>query len=372
MLYYFAAMALSKVYDIIFFVLLALVILFMFNPKYNGLDEISYMGIMLEYEYSDMNVIHDKVYSELKRVCDTEVFNKYTDPNNWRSGRYYDVTVFQDKMNYHRAKPLYTWVSYGFYKLGFSLSLATVLPSIISMWFMLLVLYLWLRRYVTRNIGYIIVAVLLVLPVFSYMINMAIPDGMANLFVFLSFYLISKSAKKVWVFICLLLALLSRVDNAIIAIVITFFILDGGWTKRVSQWSAISLIFLVVAATLPILLGNNSNWLLKFDFTKSSGNYMSHVGVLFQYYIRHAWFVFHVMSAILLYIYVDNSSRFHLRILGISFLLHVIFFPSVEERFFLAYEYVIIVMMFKFLYASYSNNENYLKKKIVQADEVAI
>lgn len=347
----------GKVYDIIFFVFITVAIALMINPKYNGYDEISYMGIMLEYEYDDINIIHEKVYDELRRVASHAVYDSYTNINNWRSKQYYDISFFESTLNYHRAKPLYTWLSYSFYKLGVSLSFSTTLTNIISMWLMLLIFFLWVSTYVPRGVSYIVILCTMMLSVFTYLLNMSIPDALANMLVLLSLYLISRTSNKRWVVLCLTLAVLARVDNCIITIVIVYFLFKETSTKKVFLWLCLSVLLCISAFIVPILLGNDTGWIMNFAFLKSFNNYVGHLNSVYTYNIRYAWFVFHAVSVVLVYIYGDAVSKLYAKIIAVSFVLHVILFPSVEHRFFVAYEYCIVVMLFRHLYIGYKNKQ---------------
>src|SRR6476659_2094941 len=102
------------------------------EPAYNW-DVLPYMGVILSYEKTDVKTIHDSVYEIAKEQIPSAFYNRLVDPsNNYRNRVAQSPQVFHLQLPFYVVKPLYTGVSYLFYKAGTSLLMATVWPSVIS------------------------------------------------------------------------------------------------------------------------------------------------------------------------------------------------------------------------------------------------
>ena len=117
------------------------------KPAYNW-DILPYMGVILSYDKADAKTIHDNVYTIAKEQIPSTFYNRLIGPSNqYRNRVAQSPEAFHLQLPFYVVKPLYTGVSYLFYKAGASLLMATIWPSIISYFLMGLLLFYWLQKY---------------------------------------------------------------------------------------------------------------------------------------------------------------------------------------------------------------------------------
>ncbi|MCB0699413.1 MAG: hypothetical protein H6551_12545 [Chitinophagales bacterium] len=338
----------GRVFDVAFGLLLVVVVATTARPSYMGMDPVSYMSVALSYGTNNIDEIHTTVFDEIKRVCPPNVVWEYTSKESPRSKMYYDVTHFEWKMGYHRVKPLYTALIFLFYKAGFSLSAAAAIPCVASVCLLLLILMAWLLRIVPRPWVYLIVIGVAISPVVISLKNLITPDALATMLAFAMFFAISAKCNKYVVIALMVLMLLARIDYAVLAVVTAYYTYGKNLTKPVYAIIAVAALLLAFWA-VPVLLGNSSDWLSMFDFLKSIDKYWLHVQLVFLVHIRQPYFIFFVAVACMqLWIGSEEIKKF-MSITAVTFILHLALFPSVEERFFVVYELLIMVMLFQYI-----------------------
>ncbi|MCB0696337.1 MAG: hypothetical protein KDC07_03165 [Chitinophagaceae bacterium] len=337
-----------KKLDIVFVLILLGSVIYNVRPDYDGFDLVCYMGITLEFTNSDLNEVHKEVYRELKRAAPENIYNKYTDGNHWYSEYYRDIDKYRNVLNYHRAKPLYNLMVFLLYSFGVSLAFATIIPGVIGMCILMLILLAWLSEYVKRPALYLLIGVISLLPVNSYLSYQSPIDGLSNMLVLAVLYLIAHGGKSSWVIIMLALATLCRVDNFILSCVILYYRFFYG-KNLLYVFVLFTGLAIFALLMVPVVFGNTPGWLLQFNFLHSFSDYCKHFVVLFTHQLRAPYFVFNLLLWLLLHRYGDSHSKLMLRIIGLTFLGHLVLFPSVEERFWVAYNYAIFLMFVRFL-----------------------
>jgi hypothetical protein len=134
----------------------------------------------------------------------------------------------------YAVKPLYIWMCWLFYKCGFSLPAATVMPSIISYLFIGLFLFYWLKKYLGVAMAFF-GGLLFMFSLFSVAIaGLSTPDCLSALFLFLSAYFILEKRSPGLMFFFFLLAIFTRVDN----IITCFFIIS--FLAFIEKWRSIN------------------------------------------------------------------------------------------------------------------------------------
>ncbi|MCB0700230.1 MAG: hypothetical protein H6551_01495 [Chitinophagales bacterium] len=341
----------SRFINIVAIVLIGINVFAINNKPIYGWDILPYMALIFEHDDNDINSIHDKVYSTVKteqeagRVRSGAYGELVTERIPYRAQCFADAEKFQGELTYYRTKPLYHFSSYILYKVGISPINSTIIPSMISAFFILLILFFWLARYSNQVFSLVITLIAAQLPAFLEIQNNSAPDAMSHLFLFLSLYLYDTRIAKWMILMCLGLAILTRVDNVIFSCVLTYFIYQPSLKSTLKVIVGSVAICIVAFMIIPYLLGNNILWFRDFKFLESHVQYYFHVRNVFRELQIHGTYLVWTILGIVMLFHKNTDIRRLATISGITVLIHLILFPSLQERFFVSYEFLIIVML---------------------------
>jgi len=343
----------KKLFDIVFIVLAGIFVFFMSKkPTYNW-DMIAYMGVAVEYSEHDIQKVHDSVYHTLRYELPHKIYNGLTSNMDDRHECLTNAKVFGQELSFFRTKPLYTLLVFLLHRMGVQLVTATLLPSIIACFGMIILGYFWLCVYLKRPFAFVAAIVLAVLPVFAELDRFSTPDAISNFFVLLSMYLIATKKKRVWIVTSLALATLSRVDNFVLAIVVAYFVYMKDKKNIVLKLALTGLIAGVCIIGIPMLLGDSADWFTHFAFLFSVKDYIRHWrDVIYILRTDLLYLTLMAMTAFLLW-KADSDVKRILSIVIATVVIRLFLFPSLQERFFAAYEFVVVIMFFAHLTSIY-------------------
>lgn len=218
---------LKKVCVIIYALIFLFVSLFLFKrPAYNW-DILPYMGVILLYDNYPIDVMHTEVYKVAKDQIPSKEYNRLSDlSKNYRGRMALNSNAFYSQLPFYIVKPLYTRTCWLLYKAGMSLTRSTMFPSIISYFFISLLLFHWLQKYLSLIYAFAgSVLIMLSSPVIS-VATLSTPDALSGLLLFAAVYTIVEKKRMPVTWVLLLLSIFARVDNilpASVLLVITFF-----------------------------------------------------------------------------------------------------------------------------------------------------
>lgn len=342
----------KRIFDFIFVaVSLMLVMYTARKPIYNW-DMIAYMGVVEEYSEHNIQKVHDIVYYTLQKEVPTDVYSGLTNDKDDRRQCLVDANVFYQELSFFRAKPLYTGLVFLLHKLGCPFVLSTLIPSIISSFFFLLICYIWLCTYLKKEIAAIFALLLAQLPIFSELIRYSTPDALSNVLLLLSLYLIATDKKKHWLILALLLSLFARIDNFIFVFAALFFVYLKDVRKR--RYPLLAGIAIAGAGVfiIPMLFGNSFDWFTKFAFLFSVSDYAAHwKAVLFD--LRQPLYILLIIISYFLLKSDDRKTTLIVKIILSTLAIRLVLFPSVQERFFAAYEFAIAILFIGYMSSRY-------------------
>ncbi len=190
------------------------------KPNYNW-DMLPYMVVMLYYDHTDFNAAHDKAYTIIKEQVPEKEYKLLTDTTHAYKKRVMEsADALRQQIPYYVVKPLYTGMCYLFYKAGVSLTQATIWPSTICYFFIGLLVFFWLQKYFSTGFSFAVsLTIMFSGPVFSIAF-LSTPDALSGLMLLLAVFFLVEKKSVTTSFIFLLLAVASRIDNAIPAIFI--------------------------------------------------------------------------------------------------------------------------------------------------------
>lgn len=342
----------KRIYDILLVVFAMVFVLFTARKPIYNWDMIAYMGVVEEYSSHDMEQVHRNVYQALKAEVPADVFAGLTDHEDDRYECLKDTKAFYDELSFFRAKPLYTFLVFLLHKSGIPFVLSTIIPSVIASFIILLLVYGWLCVYLERHIALVTAILLALLPSFAELVRFSTPDALSNMFVLWAAYLIATGKSRKWLLFALTLSLFARVDNFIFVMAVLFFVFMNGKLKVGYRVFAIIGVALLGILGIPMLFGDSFNWFTKFAFLFSPSEYAHH-WTLVLYAIRwSAQYILMLLIAIFLYANGDKQTVRLMKIIGLTIAVRLFLFPSIQDRFFVSFEFIIAILLIGFMQQS--------------------
>jgi hypothetical protein len=207
---------LKTVVCIFYFLSISLAAIYTYKkPEYNW-DMLPYMALVLNMDYKDEAFIHQAVYNNAKQNIPPKDYAKLVDSSNsYRKRMHETSSVFFTQLPFYIVKPLYLSLVYLFYKAGIALPHATMLPSITAYLLMSILLWRWLQKYLPFYTATAVsLCILLSAPLLG-VAAMSGPDGLSAILLFGSLYFILEKPRVFPLFILLIAAIFTRVDNFI-------------------------------------------------------------------------------------------------------------------------------------------------------------
>ena len=348
------------------------------KPAYNW-DILPYMGVILSYENIDVKTIHDSVYNIAKKQIPSAFYNRMIDPSNkYRNRVAQSPEAFHMQLPFYVVKPLYTGLSYLFYKAGAPLLIATIWPSVISYFLIGLLLFYWLQKYWPVIFAFAgSLFIMFSSPLLSGA-NLSSPDMLSALLLFAAIYAIIERRSLAWTFFFLILSVFTRLDNIIPSIFfLTTLAFTNKWNPKIPVGKLSLLLAVMVLSYLAISFNVRSfGWSLFYypSFVKQlNPSYNINNTFVFKDYVALAksqlmtglFFSFLSLFFFLVLLLLWNSPAFHFsrltieQTLGIVFVLIImirfVLQPLINDRLYIPYYLSVIIFLVK-KYASTTTN----------------
>jgi hypothetical protein len=344
-----------------------------FQKPYYNWDMLGYMAAAVSMEISNPDSVHAIVYASAAAELPAKNFSELIDhENEYRSKNFNDAGYFHEQQVLYVIKPLYVLLVYVFYKSGFTLTASTVLPSVLSYFFMGLLLFSWLLK--TRNPwqASCFSLLLMISPPFWAIAQYSSPDALCDLLIFAGFYFLIESNKPITGWFVLVLSVATRIDAIILVLMTLVFLKFAPIKSRSVSWpffiinlSVSCVLFLAIA----ILLGHFNTGFIKYyalipsDFARevSSSPVQNYFILLVKgiYDSRFAAFPLFVLSAL---ITIIIRRRTHLLtsdfeagiilLLLLNMLVRYLLHPLIEDRFFAAHYLLITIIYIKTIFGT--------------------
>ncbi len=330
--------------------------------EYNN-DMIPYMALALELDGEEPSVVHTRTYELLyKELGDNKFKILTTGPETSRW--YNDPAHFEKLLMGYRIKPAYNWLVYIAYKSGFSLNQSTIIPNVIAFILIIMLLFHWAKQTIYGWHWIYIVFISLFYPLIK-LVRFSTPDGISTLFVIGVLWAIY--FKKSWWYICTLLVLsvLSRVDNLLLAMSIAFYHLVSeqrvamNKSKIFFSFFASVLLGVSIYIVVSFFSGNSPTWI--FSFIKHIDiNYYLFVARGMVNTILVSYYPILAFLGYLCYPYFTKAMREIFIIYFSYMLIRLLLFPNIEERFFTSIE-PILLLFFTWVFIQGRVNANHNK-----------
>lgn len=334
---------------IIFALIATGIIAINYKPAYNW-DILPYMALALSHSVNNSDSVHSEVYrlvreGQVSGQIPSGTFGNLTGRIPYRINSYENADVFNAQLFYYRTKPLYNWFVWILYSSGFPLIHATIIPSLVATWGILLVVFIWMSAYTHRVLAFVLTILVSFLPALSELQNTSSPDALSAFVVLLSLHLLFTNKEKKWIWLSLVLAVLCRIDNFIFAGVVFTYM----YKPSPKRLPLTAIVFIAIAAVaifiIPWLSGNSLSWFTHFKFLESHVQYYFHVRNVCRAFFADVYYWIWVALGLVLLL-VKYKPAQHLVLIVIStVIIRLILFPSLQERFFVPYELAILVAM---------------------------
>lgn len=334
------------------------------KPAYNW-DMLPYMAIVKHTETNNADSIHAFVYNTAKKEITPAAYALLTDTsNNYRKTMANNSTEFFKQLPYYYVKPLYIIFVYAFYKTGFPLTKSTELPSIISFLFISTLFYFWLKKYIPAFVAFAIALMLMLSAPILVSLRSSTPDFLSAAFLFAAIYFIAEKNKPWLTLLLFLFAIFTRIDNIISAFF--FFSLLAFCKipeKQISKKKYIIFIALCsIACISTIFIATTFGWNSNYYPIISYNTWHSTKPFSIQEYLTAFYentangliythiFLFAIIAT---YVFIPSwPLKFKMlqfdQLLAFAIILlftaRYILFPGIEDRFYIAYYLVIILL----------------------------
>lgn len=340
------------------------------HPGYNW-DMLGYIAVVVRMDgVKDISEIHRITYQSAKENIPPQDYKNLVDSPAHRVRFANDPSYFKEILPIHVVKPLYVWSVFLFYKIGFDLPKATVMPSIIAYFLIGLLLFHWMNKYLKPAFSFLSSLLIMISVFMITSARISSPDTVSAFFLVTAFYFFLEKKDPRWMFVFLLLAIFTRVDNIITGfLIITSLTFALRWEKRITRTQYLLMILILACSYLVIILpvcqfgwsifyypeyAKHMDFYRDFDKPLSLSEYFSFMyskaitGLVFSHF---TFFVF--LSALLVFHpqpvqwrRLSFDQKLVILIIGII-LIHFILLPDLSDRFYIAFYLVIIMILIR-------------------------
>ncbi|MGH1516784.1 hypothetical protein [Chryseobacterium sp. JK1] len=255
---------------------------YLYTHQYYNTDMEAYMGLIYKTEYPHMKIeeIHKKVYDELKEknphFAGLDPVDPMVEEVAEGESTYYKIIsenpkAYDEELQLFVVKPLYNFVNWSFFKLGFSASTSTFLISIISYALILILIFSFLIKILKNyTLAFIITVLFSLFKPLLESSRHASADSLSCLLLLLSFYMFTIRKNFFVAGVFAMLCILTRPEYFIFYSFLYVFIYIYRKSLKVSSRSlGLSYIYLFLSFFL-IQYFNQVSWSTLFmnQFTK--------------------------------------------------------------------------------------------------------
>ncbi|MBD3350108.1 MAG: hypothetical protein GF364_01320 [Candidatus Lokiarchaeota archaeon] len=250
------------IFLLFFFLILLSFTLSIFAPYHNW-DMIGYIAASKAFETSDVKLLHDYTFSQLKTTVSDSEYIALTTGNQYRKIISANPAAFEEQLVFYQIRPIYTSSIYLLSKVGLKIGFATHLISGISIGISLLLVYFLTIRFLSVPFALTIPLFLLLFRI-PNLARYSSPDGLAFLAVITSIYLLITQRIFLLLF---LLPLLLGIRTDLILFTIPLMVYIFLFYKYSRLWPVLSLIFSLIVYFFIAFFWKNPGWTTIFYFT---------------------------------------------------------------------------------------------------------
>jgi len=329
--------------------LLAITAIAYFIPYYDW-DLVAYVGSAIALREHDSKQIQQQAYAALRAELPEEDYADIANGSDFRHDVAQNAEHFRQQLRFYQIRPLYVWSVAVLHRIGIAYVRATRIISAAAFFFIGILVHAWLRRHVGQ-IQAAVCAILLVLaPVLFTSARTGSPDALSAFIVLLGVYFSTERGAPLIGNALLLLSLTLRTDN-----ILFLLIFLGVETLRATRRRIRVTAALATVASIAIVLTINHKernypWAVLMQNTAtpivnpaevspkiSISDYFAATHDMVDEARENSVAVFPFIAAIALFSSgTPNRLKRLVKIVLLAWAAHIVIFPHIEDRYFLA------------------------------------
>jgi hypothetical protein len=329
--------------------LLAITLTAYFIPYYDW-DLVAYVGSTIALNEQDSSVIQQQAYAALRTGLPEEDYADIASGSDFRSDVAKNADHFRQQLRFYQIRPLYIWILAGLHRLAMGYVQATRIVSAAAFFLIGVLVQAWLRRYVGEIEAGTCAILLLLAPVLFTSARTGSPDALSAFVVLLGVYFSIEHDAALVGSALLLLSLSLRTDNLLFVLLfsgVETLRANGQRIRAATALAALSAIAMVLMINhaehsyrWAVLMQNTATPIVNpADVSPriSISDYFASVHDMVDEARENSVTVFPFIAAIALFSSRTPSQFKRLvKIVLLSWAAHVIIFPHVEDRYFIA------------------------------------
>ena len=328
---------------------MALTLLAYLTPYYDW-DLVAYVGSAIAPHERDSRAIQHDSYAALQRELPEDDYTDIASGSDFRRDVAQNADHFRQQLRLYQIRPLYVWIIAALHTAGLGFVAATRAVSATAFFFTGVLLFFWIRRYgndIQASIGTLL---LLITPVIFTSARTGSPDALSALSVLIGTFEIVERNRLLPGAALLLLSLPLRTDNVIFALVLfasSALAKTAPGIRAITVWAAILAVAVVFTINLTqhsypwsVLLRNTESPVVnpaELAATISAGDYFNAVHDIIDEARENSVTVIPFIAALSLFSSRTPARLKRLvRVVLVSWAAHIVLFPHIEDRYFIA------------------------------------
>jgi hypothetical protein len=329
--------------------LVVLTLLAYFVPYYDW-DLVAYTGAAIALHERNQSAIQAQAYSALQRELPENDYRDIALGSPFRRDVATNPDHFFQQLRFYQIRPLYIRLVAVLHSAGVGSVQATRLISAACLFLLGILLFVWSRNYVPEWTAAVTIPLLLIVPIIFSAARTGSPDALSAFWVVLGIYWIVERKYFPIGAIFLLLSLFVRTDNVIF---VALFLASSALTKNTPKERAVpavlALLSLVIVFAInrtahsypwPVLMQNTANPIVNpAEVTPAftAADYLSAWHDIVDEAAESSVMVFPFLATLaLLSRRLIPEWRTLIKVVLLSWAAHIILFPHIEDRYFVA------------------------------------
>lgn len=227
-------------------------------------DFIGYMGVVVGYSEKSDEAIHKATYTILEKSLDVKKYELNAD--GYRKVMSEDYKAYAENLSYYKIRPLYTGLVYVFYKLGFPLIISIKILTAFSIFCILLVIYLCLKKEFKNSFLAFLFVVFLIYSPLILKIATTTPDALSSFLLFLLSISYYYQKRKLAQYVLMLLLIATRTDNILWVFLLLIFDSAHNYNSKKMLLNLLIMFSLFVLYNgINFIAGNSGLWIVYYN-----------------------------------------------------------------------------------------------------------
>lgn len=212
------------IFSIYLLILFYLSLLLSKKPLYNW-DMLPYIAAAISMTTENIDSIHVQTYLTAKKETSEKTYEDLVTGSTYRETLSNNSEFFYQQLPLYTIKPLYVFSIYLLhYKMGFLLTTATYIPSIVSYFVIGLIVFFWIAYYLSFLWSLFLSVLILLFPPLLEVTRLSTPDALSTAVIFSALYFLVQKKSFNTCSILLLISIFVRLDNIIFTMILATFL----------------------------------------------------------------------------------------------------------------------------------------------------